>query len=547
MINVGSYIVGSVKGNSQTKSGTNNIIYNTPFYVEFLNREGAFKRGFYLNSNDNPILEIKFKLNKQGPSDGSVEFAYIDWTIDRFDIVNIYYNGTKIYSGLVDSKPDLDGGEIALIPKRSRLKDLIFERKTYFQGLIHAKTILINFVFTSTKAKNSRMFYSPTKIESAFLNKDTTALVSPRFEDTDYESIIKQLIDQIDSDANWGIDENDMFFINYPETQVSARLEQGDTPDFDGVDISTNYDNIKLTRAIVYRAGDTDNGEADDVYCGKVCFEDSAEEFQPIASLENETGAIECVVSIDTVLVSINGTTDSQRKQQKEQAKKLALTYAYNKIKAQQVEKSIELKKINLGKFIPKCNKRIQIVKTYTKPVMWTLVDCETAEGWDVGEDHFLPDRKLHGTRSLYVGGNFPATYSFGRNISGINALECYVYGVIQNTILRIKISDNEFEFCLNSGWNRIEIDISKTTFSSISFKSDSYFCLLNEINAYSPNKQVYEGNITEIQYTIKEGDVTCNATLGNYDVAVNDVLQELDWKIKTLEKIKKIDTTSED
>lgn len=524
---VGNLTVGKSFDISQYELGR--YLTDYPFEIIFNYRDGGFKKRIYVGADNCAIKKVKFSINEKGCANARVEFAYLDWTIDKYDTVDIYYKGRKIYHGLVNDKPDIDGGEISIVPQRVRLEHFIFDRVKYVTN-VSALTLLETAV--KTKQEYHRVSYNPYFIADTFKDNDAE-LVLPEFQDSEIKNMIEDVIKTIDSDAQWGVNENNIFFVRYPESTVSKRLFLCDKPYYKSIKVRTQYENIKLTRAIVYRKGDTerevDPDPSEDMFCGKVCYgEDpgSQEYFPPIARLENEVGIIEQIVSIPSV-VEDNTARD----------------YAYHKIASQQIEKTIEITGVDIDRYFPEVGKRIQVEKIYDKKVLWTLSDCETLDGWE-GSCAVSTTRAVEGDHSIMSGVSW---FQLGANyhFEGIEKIEFFIYCEksdfeLQIDILKgvdvIKSTTVRFQ---NFLWQRVEIAID-TGFSGIYF-NPNYVCWIDRIKVYSYKKEIYEANVKEIEFNIDAKGYECNLTLGNFDIFVNDTLQWLEWKVGVIDGIKKI------
>jgi hypothetical protein len=592
---VGQDVVGGGHSTSGSSGRTEHVWqdFSTeyPWRIKCYNKYGTLKREFFLQSDNCPISKLKFKINQQGPANGSIDFNFLDWTIDKNDIVEVYYKTNLLYVGMIDSKCDDDGGSVSLVPLRTRLKELLFD-KTQYYDVITAAGMFYNIL--NTKNSQHGILYTAYSLDPEFAIKaaDTPLIdtdidedgrtVSLKYEDTDLETMLNNLVDTVDSDAYWGVDEYRNFFVKYPETEISGRLFVGDTPDYAGIKVKTNYNNVKLTRAKVYRKGDQDrtktvegetiaDPEPEDVYCGRVGDENNdyfdnngnhvttgTVKYPTPTWLENECGMIEDVVTVSTVCRN-----------------ETALDYAYNQIVSQQIEKTITISSLNVDKFFPKVGKKIQVEKQYNKKILWTLADCEKVllypyppdkpiKGWFNGSPGSYPQQdtnSVEGSKSIVVSGFsgecvFPLEEE--RLFDGIEFIEIYycvktlynfgdpffsvrAYKEDRETlaadVVSVEVSSSDV-----SKWKRLILPIT-SSFRWLSFRLHCYgYILIDRIRAYSYTKQLFTGYITETSWTVDGHGYNCDVTLGNYDVAVNDTLQTLEWKIKMLENIKEID-----
>lgn len=529
---VGNLTVGKSFDISQYELGR--YLTDYPFEIIFNYRDGGFKKRIYVGADNCAIKKVKFSINEKGCANARIEFAHLDWTIDKYDTVDIYYKGRKIYHGLVNDKPDIDGGEISIVPQRVRLEHFIFNRVKYEEN-VSALTLLETAV--KTKQEYHRVSYNPYFIADAFKDNDAE-LVRPEFQDSEIKNMIEDVIKTIDSDAQWGVNENNIFFVRYPESTVSKRLFLCDKPYYKSIKVRTQYENIKLTRAIVYRKGDTEreiDPETDDVFCGKVCYGDNPgnqEYFEPIARLENEVGIIEQIVSVPSVVWD-----DTAR------------DYAYHKIAAQQIEKTIEITGIDIDRYFPEVGKRIQVEKIYDKKVLWTLSDCETLDNWSVlpGGTLGSSEDAIEGNRCVLIINSAKLSLDKAYNYEGMDKIELYARSVgffnDDKITIEIKRGDDVIRTFKKSiqylQWERIEIPIN-SGFDSISFYYDGWVNI-DRIKVYSYKKEIYEANVKEIEFNIDAKGYECNLTLGNFDIFVNDTLQWLEWKVGVIDGIKKI------
>lgn len=593
---VGQDIVGGGHSSSGSSGRTERVWQDFatefPWLVKFFNKTGFLKREFFLQSDNCPITKMKFKINQQGPANGTIDFAFLDWTIDKNDIVEVYYKTNLLYVGMIDSKCDDDGGSVSIVPLRSRLKELLFDKQSYYD-VVSAAGMFRNILVTPKNAQHG-ILYTEYSLDPTFAIKaaDTPLLdpeedddgqtVALKYDDTDLETMLDNLVETVDSDAYWGVDEYRNFFVKYPETEISGRLFVGDTPDYADIKVKTNYKNVKLTRAKVYRKGDQDrkkiiggetidDPEPEDVYCGKVGYEENdyydnqgnhietgTVKYPPATWLENECGEIEDVVTVSTVCRN-----------------ETALDYAYNKIVAQQIEKTITVSRLNVDKFFPHVGKKIQVEKQYNKKILWTLADCENVllypyppnkpiKGWfnDTPGSYPQQDTKaIEGRKSIIVSG-FSSECVFPleeeRQFDGIEFIEVYycvkslipfgdpIFSVTAYKDDRQTLAADTASVNVSSDdvdkWKCLIIPITGS-FRWLSFRLHCYgYVRIDRIRVYSYTKQLFTGYITESSWTVDGHGYNCDITLGNYDVAINDTLQTLEWKIKMLENIKEIE-----
>lgn len=555
MIIVGESIVGLSKNITSSVYSIGSM-YSSDYewIIEIILKNLVIKKRIIIGSSTCIIKKINFKINEKGPANAKINFAYIDWSIDYNDTVKIYYRGSLVYSGIVDSI-NYDSGEITVIPIRTRLEKIIFPEKSYTSNITSAYDVLIDVILT--KQEWTSIYWNETLIDNNFLIKaKNTEMFDPAKEEAlkidtaDIKKTIEDIIKIVDSDSTWGIDSNNNFFVRYPSDIISKQLFLGKNPDYTEIKIKKENSDTKLTRAIVYRKGNTekDPPEEENVFCGYVCYgEDPANNkfYEPLKSLENEAGIIEEIVNVDAVCY-----------------KSTAIEYAYNKIKSQLTAQSIEIKNLNIKKYFPYPHHKIRVEKIYNYKIMNTIIDCQSIGNWFYVNSPNDVEFSLDNIKSIYneycvkvsslITGDVWIEYKDLEKkiiLDGIEKIEIVLSSDLKIKQVEVNILNNSVVVnssitSINSNGimiieirNMIRFDTIRFNIVNDDFNEAPLF-YIHRIRAFSYTRETFETNIKEIDFTIDKTGCKCNLTCGKYDYQYNDRLQELETKIKRLGNI---------
>lgn len=511
--------------------------FDMHFVLKILHGKFRFlKKAYFLDSQENNIKKIKFEMSEKGCGTASIEFDFIDTYIQPEDIVQIYALDTLMYQGRVLTIADK---KVEVQPARAKLSLLRYRGKfdKFASALDIIETIL------DERNLDSGVTFSKDYIDNTFYSKMELYYLQSELE-IDYEllsDVIDKIITDVDSDAAWGVNEQGVFFVKYPEDSVSQFFyKTGERSDYGKITIAESWDDIEYTRAAVTRAGrkysdeekekdTTLIDEEDTVFCGLVGYESSAN-YPPLPNFENLVGKKEALIHLSTMLTAENTAARNR----------IALDYAYTMIKSQSTEQKITLTKVPFRPDMS-CGQKVY-VQAQNKSFK-VLSDCSSIDGWSNAElvtgDSVSGDTHIKGCGDLYFSLVRETEYPEQEFFVFFVRFYCQDFFTVQ---FRDKKGQPVFERkyqVVSRSWQQLTIPYKKS-FCSIKFTFPAPFWL-DMLQVYCRNDKTYNFNVNKITTTISSGIGLSQVELGSKDVTVNDRLQYLEWKFKQIEKINSI------
>lgn len=494
------------------------------------------KKTYFFDSHNNNIKKVNFTMSQKGCDTATIDFDYVDVFIQPEDIVILSALDRIVYQGRVSN---IEGNKVEVRPARAKLSELLY------YGTFNKNYSALEIIKTVLDEKNidSGVSFNEAYIDNDFYNKMAVYYLPAelKIEYKTVNDVIEDLITEIDSDAIWGVNEQGIFFVKYPEKTVSQYFYQAEKrSDYEKITVSENWDALEFTRAAVTRAGrkysdeekEADSSlvdEDDTVFCGVVGYE-STPDYPVLSDFENLVGKKETLIHVSTML-----TSDTVRERNE-----IALSYAYTMLKSQSTEKQVKLTKVPFRpELLPS---QMAYVQT-TDNSFLTLSDCQTLQNWErgwisetvsvFGDRHILADQhttfyldrdtQFREQKFLVFYAKFPCADIF--------RVEFRSYWGTVLFSRKYQITDR--------GWQQITIPYTKS-FCSVKFIFPSKF-ELDMLQVYCLNDKVYNVNVNKITTEIKNGIALSSVELGSQNVTANDQLHYLQWKFKQLDAINSI------
>lgn len=539
---VSSSFVGTFT-NNYTPPAPVTVLSKYKWNVKLYHRSGGLKKEYLFGQADSAIEGFEFENNRNGSGAGRIKLAYIDFPIDADDYVEIFYNGVKTYRGIVDATPDIEGGEIELIPQWKRFEELLYNGSFVAQTAAQILQTVIEAVDAS-----SLITWNP-----AYVDTGSTEVFTKTYSYETVKKIIDDVLSELD-DRYCGVTPDNIFYVRELENTVSSDLFYSSEVGYSEIKFETDYSGIKATR---YQVLKKVSGSGETTRIGEVGYGGS----YPVLPIENLFRMKEQKITVSEVL------SDAE-----------ALDYAYARLKSFKATQNITVSDINLDRFVPIVGKYIRIMnKEITQ--LTTIVDCESVTGWN-GASLDNADY-VEGAASVYFNGsavNDGITYSFSKQMRYIRMskigfmVKCHEAG--RKLSVRITTGTNHKQYSASYGicgmgeagsgdtiardeqsesfvtntiyipnadvWHFIEFNITDpiVKFEMYFNTAPSATCKVNvdRIQVMRPFRKQYTDNIVQVNYSVNKNGENVTMKMNSYDPMANDNVFYLENKINALE-----------
>jgi len=513
--------------------------------IKLYHRSGGLKKEYLFGQADSALKNFKFELNKTGCGAGSIELAFIDFPVDADDYCEIYYNGTKIYRGIVDITPDIRGGLIEFIPQWRRLDELLYN------GIFTTQTAaqILQTVIEATD-DNSLITWNGS---SVYINTGSTDTYSVTYEYEKAKKVIDDTVSKLD-DRYWGVTADNIFYVKELDSVLDADLFYSDNVAYSDIEFEIDYSGIKATR---YKVLKKVSGSSSTVLIGEVGYSSGTYPPLPIEKLFR--------IKEDKITVS-EVLSDAE-----------ALDYAYSLLKSFQPIESITVNNINLLRYVPQIGKLIR-VQDKEETQLTTIVNCDSVLGWTnatldsvdyvegVGSVYFngtvsgdgmqynFPKqmryllvskigfmiKSAESGRKLSVKITYGTNYRDGGYSAGIYSDNAYCENEIVSDETTETYTINTIYIPSANVWHYVEFDMTEPIVS-IEFYFNTNPTTTTKVNVdriqvMRPYRKQYQDNIIQINYDIGISGEKITMKLNSYDPKANDKLFDLENKINTLE-----------
>lgn len=516
--------------------------------VGWYHKTGGLKKKWFMGEDKCPIVSVEWEMNERLCGAGSITLAYVDFPIDADDYVIVSYNGEKRYRAIVTNTADPKGGVIELMPLSVRFQELLYNGSFVSKTIAEIFETIVDAAFDDTGITYN----------SVYVDTGSTDTFTIEYEYEYCNKIFKELMKRLD-DRSWGVDVNNILHIYTDNAEIDQYMYQMDDSLFSDIEVNRDYDAVKVTRYQVFKKSGT-SGQT--VRVGQVGYDAPGGSY-PILSIENIVRKKEAKITVSEVL------SDTE-----------ALDYAYAKLQAEtDIPLSIEITGIRENMYYPKIR---HLVKCWdrSETILRTIIDCESTTNWSGDVTVSLdPDDYVEGSNSItfdFSSSISNVTYDLGelkhwKNIQKISFMmkadyagdymEVFAYSGeslliddMTNTIDSytdyIDVIGSTYDYTqtfhvpTNSVWTLYEFDVS-------AYPAFRYFgirCIdnppatttinIDRVQIYDEYRTEYEANVKEIKFSIDATGCTCNATLNKINTGANDMLFELDEKIKKIESV---------
>ena len=483
------------------------------------------------------ITKINCMVGRGGSTTGKVSLASIDFPIDSFSQVVLYYKNEPVYRGFVDGTPDPKGGDLKLNSYIKKLKDV------RYNGSFTAKTpkYILESVLNSVDDKTG-IYYN-----GSITDLDSTNTYSLTWEYETIEKIVSDIV-ELDDGKYYGVDPHGFFFVTEDKTDIDYYIfNSGERSAYVSMKVTENAGRIKMTRAQIYQK--TASGETTRI--GEVGYGSG---YATIVSLENQVGVIE---GKETVPVGLTATESKD--------------LIYGRITGQRAGQNIKIKSLDYSRFPVKVGDRVKIWDNENKQ-LYEIVDCDSLTGWSSGAT-LDTSLLVAGTGSIQIDtkqGTFYYDFlermivSHGTIKIGMmlysdtigNALSITVgsemtgYSVDTYSVNKYSqdtfTSGRTFETINNvylktvNAWEYYEFEIAGD-FRYIKFGrqigGSGAVINIDRIQLFDVFQQNYVGNVNKISYNLSSNNLDLvDIELGDYEEKYSERTLELEKKVEILE-----------
>jgi hypothetical protein len=515
--------------------------------VNWFHKSGGRKKSYFIGMDNVPIQELSFEKNKKVCGSGKIKMAFADFPIDSDDYIEAYYKGTLKYRALVDNSVDPKGGDVKLVPYSKRYSELLVNENYSSQSI---ESILQDLVEDSQT--DTGIGYN-----SAFVDSGESDNYSYNFNYKDRKGAIDQTTQKLDS-RWWGVLPSNIFTLYANNSSIDYILTDETERAYQEVKRTVNYERIKETRREVFKKDTAGNKE----YIGQVGFGGS----YPALPIENLVRK-----KVKTYDVSESNLSSGD-----------ALSVAYEDLKKiATYGETIQIKELDINRYDLDIGDRIQVVDGYEK-VLETIIDCDSSTNWT--NANVDTTEYVEGTGSIEVTGYDPTTstaiYNFGEIMrynnpdfiqfmvkvdSGSGNILEYAFSNNSSTLWD---SPNDIYVNASGVWQIVQFDCTNCdTFQyfGIRYKttvslSQRYFnnigsmmmgqsfadapsdipFNIDRIQIYHYSKNIYDGNVVQINYKVDKYDTHVNVNLNDYDEQSTDDTMILNRRVEKIDTIQK-------
>lgn len=542
MYDVGSLYVGcAVISYTPPVPGVTDYYY--PWNIKYYHKSGGLKKDWVYGQSDCPITNFNFELNLKGCGFAEINLAYIDFPIDAFDFIDVYYEGTKLYHGFVERTPDPKGGRIEILPRSTRFSELLYDgafSSTAFDTILQT-------VVEAVEA-DSEIDYNALYIDTGSSDTYTIEYVYEKV-----DKIINDLIARL-NDRYWGVNENNIFYVEEYGSSVASTVFYLDNPYYSGIDIEYDYSGIQATRFQVYKKT---AGSGDTSYIGQVGYGGS----YPVLAVETLFRKIEDTITISEVL----GSTE-------------ALDYAYAKLQTYNLNRTITINNCQKEYFDPTIGSLIN-VQDSEETILTTVIDCESTTGWSAAaaldtsnyvegaasiyfdatavddyieynfgkQKRYLMPEKIgfmiwceEAGRKLYIKITYGTNYNNYGYGSGYYSEGAYSAGDTDGDETTETYTENSIYIAAAEVWYYRDYEMSLPIASIRWYWSEAptgtVQTNIDRVQILRPFRNQYEANVVQKNYDVSQSGTNLTVKLDSYDPKLNDTFFELEKKVNILE-----------
>jgi hypothetical protein len=542
--------------------------YQFDWQLVLYHKDGGYKKSWWIGQDDTPIESIKFELNKHICGAGTINFVFLDFTIDADDYVELYYQGDLKYRAIVDVTVDPKGGQVKLIPYATRFSELLYSRNYVNRTVEEMLKILIENQEPDTDIIWNADFIDTGNTDT--FSKNYTGYATPR-------KVIDENVANVD-DREWGVTALNIFTVYANSTTADKILFYGDDPAYASIERKEDLRQVKATRYQVLRKV-SGTGETK-----RLGFVGSGGSY-PVLDIEKRVRK-----KVTKYTVSELVSSDTQ-----------ALEIAYANLQAQAVvPEIIKVKELRIDKYFPVIGQKIT-VQDSPEYISYTIIHCDSLTDDDeslygVGQWNgatLETSDFVEGTASVkFTSGDMGYSFDEEMRLFGDEKLGFMIKGTVAGDYITLKLYTppevdaewgigvwGENAWGVSSGttddlawglgaWGEgpwgsnleqaeIEIKIQISTSQVWEFKQISLQGLkvlskvefsfndatsstvkVDRIELFGLHRNEYTANIIQANFDISSNGTKCDLVLNDYDIFANDEDFANQRKLEILEAI---------
>jgi hypothetical protein len=524
-----------------------NFKYYYDWRIDWYHRSGGIKRTFFYGLSD-CITSINFEENKRLMGSAEIEFAYLDFPIDVMDRVEIFYKNTKLWEGIVSSRPDAKSGKITILPLSYLLDFRLINQNFSSQTL---KSMLQS-IIESTEVAETGIDWDADQVTITDTN-----LYSMNFKTVTAKNAIEEILKKVNN-VEWGVNKGRVFSVYGLSTATFDKIiTNSENKWFTELKKKVSDRRVKATRGEVFGKS-TNSGQS--IYHGNVGFDSAGNTYATLS--------IEKTLMRKDKKFTIGSTVSSS----------FALDLVYSDLQNQaRLSTSVTLRNFRIDKFNPAIGNFIKCVDD-NEIQLKTIIDCDSTSGWDAVS--LESDDYVEGTNAInYVEKDSTAvnlvTYDFGE-VKRYKKLDSISFMTKSNQetgrVLDFGLSTststpfaNSYQVNLNDvkvwEWKNIPTTVLDFRYLSYKLRNTSTKArmfnvvgrmgigegfalgnynsiLLDRIQVYAYDRPEYEGYVVQKDWTIDKNGVTVDVTFGDYIDQTNQELFELRKELEDMKTI---------
>jgi hypothetical protein len=498
-----------------------------PWKIQIYHRDGGLKKSWRLNQFDNPINDITYEKNLNGCGAGTLNFSYLNFTIDPMDYVLILYNNKIDYRGIFQTGCDPKGGQVLLASPKT-----VYDAALWYPAVYNNASMMtiLKDVITNLTTQTG-VIWNPGVVDLG--NEATSGNVyNISYTNDKLTDALDIWVNKLTGGRYWGIDQYNQFFIKKPSTIVTKVLTSGSKKMFSTVEKTVDNSKIQFTALKLYTK--PQNGGSDSVFVDAVGYNNTVYGNGPGVTYPDGWNPLCPPVPLETIV---------GKKEQNYTFGKYIDPYnqvliGYLMCLAQAPAITYKVYGIDISQYFPQIGD-LDTVEDQDELINSIIVNCDSITGW-TGATLSTTDY-CEGSGSVYFSASSPGavmSYDFGADQRYLKPknINFMLKSVYAGNFLTIKIEATDGTsltqiISIQSGgqWNNYEIPYTRfiRKISFIFTGTPAAVCQVNvdRVQIYAYNKNSYTDNVVQANYHLTPSGEDVSMILNEYQPKANDYL----------------------